>query len=511
MGNEKMNEPFLLQGDSGKKSKEQLMKDLFLTLEKHPKAYEAADIVHLRQPHPIQVTPYFVGTELIKNETKARKDLSAIGLQTQMGMYLSFQQMEELFPGSAKKIMKLTREQFTKEYQKKQQKNLSSQVNFKMAKQKKTDEVQQTTPQQQPKATAEKSSATEVKDDAVKKANDKIVAITGSNFKSKLSDENGQPLKAQTKDNREIEVVSISVKEDKARVTVNDEGKQKTVGLGFFAQTAFLEAAVTRATQLAAEKKETPKIEIGPKTRIEAEVVQNQHAKGVYDIRITIDGEKLPGHHLSKEDRDAVKEGKAPLRDLVNKYFQEELGGQQVKFVHHPKLTEDVLNDKSLKIGGEYEKANFYVNKETNKTELYARVENWNYKGKEVSKGDVERAKDQSLSMAYLVNKYYGEEIQAKRGERKDFARQNEWTKHELPKEFDGKVNLWKRKDGEYAVTAYDKDKNKIGTHKLDAHERYSFFHDKTATKEQIAAKNLSNEIKAHYAPKNEESQSMKR
>ena len=60
MGNEKMNEPFLLQGDSGKKSKEQLMKDLFLTLEKHPKAYEAADIVHLRLPHPIQVTSRYL-------------------------------------------------------------------------------------------------------------------------------------------------------------------------------------------------------------------------------------------------------------------------------------------------------------------------------------------------------------------------------------------------------------------------------------------------------------------
>lgn len=75
------------------------------------------------------------------------------------------------------------------------------------------------------------------------------------------------------------------------------------------------------------EKAQVNTVDLKPDSKVEFDISKNLHAKGIYDIKLIVDDNKVAAHHLSKEDRDAFFKKDISGKDLVEKYFSKELNG----------------------------------------------------------------------------------------------------------------------------------------------------------------------------------------
>lgn len=66
---------------------------------------------------------------------------------------------------------------------------------------------------------------------------------------------------------------------------------------------------------------------IGENSKVQYEIGKNQHAQGIYDIKLFVDEKKVAAHHITKEDRNAFFNKEVTAKDLVAKYFSKELNG----------------------------------------------------------------------------------------------------------------------------------------------------------------------------------------
>ena len=78
-----------------------------------------------------------------------------------------------------------------------------------------------------------------------------------------------------------------------------------------------------------AEKiKELFRPELKEEAKVQFDIAKNLHARGIYDIHLIVDDNKVAAHHLTKEDRDAFFKKEISPKELVGKYFEKELSGQ---------------------------------------------------------------------------------------------------------------------------------------------------------------------------------------
>lgn len=82
-----------------------------------------------------------------------------------------------------------------------------------------------------------------------------------------------------------------------------------------------------KAQEKSQEKAQVNTVDLKPDSKVEFDISKNLHAKGIYDIKLIVDDNKVAAHHLSKEDRDAFFKKDISGKDLVEKYFSKELNG----------------------------------------------------------------------------------------------------------------------------------------------------------------------------------------
>lgn len=208
-----------------------------------------------------------------------------------------------------------------------------------------------------------------------------------------------------------------------------------------------------------------------------------------------IDGKDLKARKMSAEDVKAYHDKTITVEQLMQKYYPTKL---------LPKVSkEDFKAANVLSDGRTIEK--FTVYKEDNeksrdygKYRMYAKVGNRQYR-KTLSQADLDRFYDHVTTPKELVESNLGEVLNLA----------SAYEKYKLPEgEKVENINVRKNAEGKWLISANLGVKGQTAEHELNQSDLYSLFNAKTASKEQLAAKYLTSDIKNAKAQTEQQKQS---
>lgn len=205
---------------------------------------------------------------------------------------------------------------------------------------------------------------------------------------------------------------------------------------------------------------------------------KDDSSKQIFFARI--DGKPLHPKVVNSDDAERFRNGELTVKDMMEKYYPTKIAKQ---------LSKEEFNDMKLSDGRELTK--FRVYKQDNPAKehykeymMYAELGDKHLHAVPMTHAQLDAYFDRTQSKAMLAEKAFGEDLHLK----------SAYEKYVLPENVK-EVVIRKDANRDYMISATLDDGRKTGEKKLTGNDIYAFFKSKTATKEQLGAKYLKDEI----------------
>lgn len=223
-----------------------------------------------------------------------------------------------------------------------------------------------------------------------------------------------------------------------------------------------------------------------------ADLFESPKQEGKYLFYARLDGIGLHPKAVSEQDVDAFMKHELSVKDMFAKYYPSKMAKQ---------LDKDEFDNLKLSDGRELSKVRVYKQREEEKSHygkymLYAEMGDKRLHATPLQQNLLDAYFDKTQSKGQIAEKVLGEQLHLK----------SAYEKYKLPKELPvQEVRVRKVPDGGWLISANLGELGQTAERKVSSNDLYSLFKSKTATKEQLGAKYLMEDIKSLFQGKSTE------
>lgn len=214
-----------------------------------------------------------------------------------------------------------------------------------------------------------------------------------------------------------------------------------------------------------------------------ANLYESPKQEGKYFFYARLDGVGLHPKAVKSQDVEAFMKQELSVKDMFEKYYPTKMAKQ---------LSKEDFDSLRLSDGNELTKVRVYKQLDKNKSHfgkylLYAEMGNKRFHATPLSHDQLDAYFDRTQSKGQIAEKVIGEQLHLK----------SAYEKYKLPENIPvQEVRVRKVPEGDWLISASLGDKGQTPERKVSSNDLYSLFKSKTATREQLAAKYLTEDIK---------------
>jgi len=214
-----------------------------------------------------------------------------------------------------------------------------------------------------------------------------------------------------------------------------------------------------------------------------ANLYESPKQEGKYFFYARLDGVGLHPKAVKPQDVEAFMKQELSVKDMFEKYYPTKMAKQ---------LDKEDFDSLKLSDGNELTKFRVYKQRNEEKSHfgeylLYAEMGNKRFHATPLSHDLLDTYFDKTQSKGQIAEKVIGEQLHLK----------SAYEKYKLPENISvQEVRIRKVPDQDWLISAYLGDKGQTPERKVSSNDLYSLFKSKTATREQLAAKYLTEDIK---------------
>lgn len=214
-----------------------------------------------------------------------------------------------------------------------------------------------------------------------------------------------------------------------------------------------------------------------------ANLYESPKQEGKYFFYARLDGVGLHPKAVKPQDVEAFMKQELSVKDMFEKYYPTKIAKQ---------LDKEDFDSLILSDGNELTKFRVYKQRNEEKSHfgeylLYAEMGNKRFHATPLSHDQLDAYFDKTQSKGQIAEKVIGEQLHLK----------SAYEKYKLPDNIPiQEVRVRKVPDGNWLISASLGNKGQTPEHKVSSNDLYSLFKSKTATREQLAAKYLTEDIK---------------
>lgn len=214
-----------------------------------------------------------------------------------------------------------------------------------------------------------------------------------------------------------------------------------------------------------------------------ANLFESPKQEGKYFFYARLDGVGLHPKAVKEQDVDAFMKNEISVKEMFAKYYPSKMVKQ---------LSKDDFDN--LKLSDSRELTSFRVYKQRNETKphfgeymLYAEMGDKRFHATPLTHDQLDMYFDRTQSKSQLAEKVIGEQLHLKTA----------YEKYRFPENIPvQEVRVRKGVDGAWLISATVKDRGQTPERKMTNNDLYSLFKSKTASKEQLGAKYLTEDVK---------------
>ena len=214
-----------------------------------------------------------------------------------------------------------------------------------------------------------------------------------------------------------------------------------------------------------------------------ANLFESPKQEGKYFFYARLDGVGLHPKAVKEQDVDAFMKNEISVKEMFAKYYPSKMAKQ---------LSKDEFDN--LKLSDGRELTSFRVYKQRNETKphfgeymLYAEMGDKRFHATSLTHDQLDMYFDRTQSKSQLAEKVIGEQLHLKTA----------YEKYRFPENIPvQEVRVRKGVDGAWLISATVKDRGQTLERKMTNNDLYSLFKSKTASKEQLGAKYLTEDVK---------------
>lgn len=214
-----------------------------------------------------------------------------------------------------------------------------------------------------------------------------------------------------------------------------------------------------------------------------ANLFESPKQEGKYFFYARLDGVGLHPKAVKEQDVDAFMKNEISVKEMFAKYYSSKMAKQ---------LSKDEFDN--LKLSDGRELTSFRVYKQRNETKphfgeymLYAEMGDKRFHATPLTHDQLDMYFDRTQSKSQLAEKVIGEQLHLKTA----------YEKYRFPENIPvQEVRVRKGVDGAWLISATVKDRGQTPERKMTNNDLYSLFKSKTASKEQLGAKYLTEDVK---------------
>ena len=214
-----------------------------------------------------------------------------------------------------------------------------------------------------------------------------------------------------------------------------------------------------------------------------ANLFESPKQEGKYFFYARLDGVGLHPKAVKEQDVDAFMKNEISVKEMFAKYYPSKMAKQ---------LSKDEFDN--LKLSDGRELTSFRVYKQRNETKphfgeymLYAEMGDKRFHATSLTHDQLDMYFDRTQSKSQLAEKVIGEQLHLKTA----------YEKYRFPENIPvQEVRVRKGVDGAWLISATVKDRGQTLERKMMNNDLYSLFKSKTASKEQLGAKYLTEDVK---------------
>lgn len=214
-----------------------------------------------------------------------------------------------------------------------------------------------------------------------------------------------------------------------------------------------------------------------------ANLFESPKQEGKYFFYARLDGVGLHPKAVKEQDVDAFMKNEISVKEMFAKYYPSKMVKQ---------LSKDDFDN--LKLSDGRELTTFRVYKQRNETKphfgeymLYAEMGDKRFHATPLTHDQLDMYFDRTQSKSQLAEKVIGEQLHLKTA----------YEKYRFPENIPvQEVRVRKGVDGDWLISATVKDRGQTPERKMTNNDLYSLFKSKTASKEQLGAKYLTEDVK---------------
>lgn len=214
-----------------------------------------------------------------------------------------------------------------------------------------------------------------------------------------------------------------------------------------------------------------------------ANLFESPKQDGKYFFYARLDGVGLHPKAVKDQDVDAFMKKEISVKDMFAKYYPSKMAKQ---------LSKDDFDNLKLSDGRELTTFRVYKQRNENKSHygeylLYAEMGNKRFHATPLTNDQLDMYFDRTQSKSQLAEKVIGEQLHLK----------SAYEKYKFPENVPvQEVRVRKSSEGDWLISATVKDKGQTPEKKLSNNDLYSLFKAKTASKQQLGAKYLTEDVK---------------
>ena len=214
-----------------------------------------------------------------------------------------------------------------------------------------------------------------------------------------------------------------------------------------------------------------------------ANLFESPKQEGKYFFYARLDGVGLHPKAVKEQEVDAFMKNEISVKEMFAKYYPSKMAKQ---------LSKDEFDN--LKLSDGRELTSFRVYKQRNETKphfgeymLYAEMGDKRFHATSLTHDQLDMYFDRTQSKSQLAEKVIGEQLHLKTA----------YEKYRFPENIPvQEVRVRKGVDGAWLISATVKDRGQTLERKMTNNDLYSLFKSKTASKEQLGAKYLTEDVK---------------
>ena len=214
-----------------------------------------------------------------------------------------------------------------------------------------------------------------------------------------------------------------------------------------------------------------------------ANLFESPKQEGKYFFYARLDGVGLHPKAVKEQDVDAFMKNEISVKEMFAKYYPSKMAKQ---------LSKDEFDN--LKLSDGRELTSFRVYKQRNETKphfgeymLYAEMGDKRFHATPLTHDQLDMYFDRTQSKSQLAEKVIGEQLHLKTA----------YEKYRFPENIPvQEVRVRKGVDGAWLISATVKDRGQTPERKMTNNDLYSLFKSETASKEQLGAKYLTEDVK---------------